>query len=248
MENKEILNKIKNKKVVTYYKNFPSKIGLNIKLEARSDRRVRAESKYTNNSNEFIICLADNWKEADLAHELMHGKIMFLEKYGIVDPINDLCQLTRDYIEDIVVHKNMLAEFDIIPIDEEYLQDRDKWARDLFNGGRISDWYWDGKGLICNQTHKALLYVQAWHFHSFLEENLILNRFLTAFRKAYRSNKELWLADNIIEVYKKNNNLNDNLNYDNALREILEINDLALPTEIPIRHYRKNKNGGFFLV
>jgi len=243
----KILSRINNKDLITYYKKFPKLSGLNIKFEILTDKRVRAENEYKKDSHEFIIRLGQKWKETDLAHELLHGKIMFIDKYGIINCSNPLCQLLRDYIEDIVIHRETSEKFDIRPFDERYITRTIGLAKDLFRGKKvIIDKYWDAKGLDCNQLHKALLYVQAWHFNHFLKIT-DFNKFLFAFRKVYQQRSEMELADKIVVICKNNNYLKNKLDYEKAATEIIEIYQSVLPNEKLIKHYKKS-NSGFLLV
>ena len=70
-------------------------------------------------------------------------------------------------------------------------------------GFKIEDSYWDPKGLICNQLHKALLYVQVWHFNQLTKRDEF-NEFMINFRKIYGGKKEMELADEIIDIIKRN--------------------------------------------
>jgi len=243
----KILSRIKNKDLITYYKEFPKLSGLSVKFETLTDKRVRAQNEYKNNSHEFIIRLGQKWKEIDLAHELLHGKIMFIDKYGIISCSNPLCQLLRDYIEDIVIHRETLVKFNIKPLDEGYIARTIGLAKDLFRGKKvIIDKYWDAKGLGCKQLHKALLYVQAWHFNHLLKIT-DFNKFLVAFRKTYQQKEEMELADKIVAICKNNNYLKNKIDYEEAITEIIEIYQPVLPNEKLIKHYKKS-NSGFSLV
>jgi len=242
----EVLSKIRNRDLIAFYEDLPKITGLRVRFEALVDDNVRARSRYKNNSTQFVILLGDNWKEVDLAHELIHGKIMFIDKYGIIKCNNDLCQLIREYIEDIIVHENILSQLGIMPIHQVDFLHIMKLAKGLFRGEKIIDSHWDSKGLICNQLHKALLYVQAWHFYHLLND-AEFKKFLLAFRKTHGQNREMQLADEIIEIYKSNNNFRDKVSYGKALEEIMRIDYLNLSLETSIKYYKRS-NGGFVLT
>ena len=241
LNEEKILSGIKNKKLRNYYEEFSKSTGSIVKFE-RLVNRVRSQYYYEDNSNEFIIRLRDDWREVDLAHELMHGKIMFLDKYGLIVCVNALCELIRAYMEDIIVHENILNEFEIIPFDRVFIRNCRKWTRDLFKRGNLRDSYWDPKGIICNQLHKAFLYMQVWHFNYLISQREF-ERFLEAFRRSYRGKKEMELADEIIKIIKRNKLLSSKENYDNALEAIINIEYLELPKEILIKHYEKDDIG-----
>ena len=97
LNEKEVLCRIKNKNLRAYYDEFIKLTSLNIEFE-NLDNRVRARYYYTDGSNIFRICLRSDWIEEDLAHELMHGKVMLVDKYGLVLCNNVLCQLIKIYI------------------------------------------------------------------------------------------------------------------------------------------------------
>jgi len=226
----DILSKIKNEKLKSFYEKFSKSTGLNVNFE-RLHNRVRAEHSYTDNSEIFIIRLRKDWREVDLSHELIHGKIMFIDQYGLIICDNALCKLIRAYIEDIIIHENIFNKFGIIPYDEEYVSLIKK-----LTGFKIKDSYWDQKGLICDQLHKALLYVQVWHFNQLTGRDEFIE-FMINFRIIYGGKKEMELADEIIEIIKRNKYLDDKENYDNALEEIVQIEYLGLPKGKLIKHY-----------
>jgi len=230
---------------MTFYDNFSKLTGLSIRFE-RLKRRLRAQNQYTDYSNEFIIRLRKDWREVDLAHELTHGKIMFIDKYGIVIPYNDLCKLIRVYMEDIIVHETIFKEFIILPFDELYVSFISKLAKALFKGRIIVDSHWDSKGSVCTHLHKAFLYVQVWHFNQLIRRSEF-EEFLTAFRRSYRGLKEIELKDTIIEIIKNNKNLKNQENYDRALKKIIEMEYLDLKKENLIKHYEK-KDVGYVLL
>jgi hypothetical protein len=237
----EVLSKIGNKNLIAYYKEFPKLTGLNIKCNLE-EGRTRARNEYSDSSEEFRIFLGNRWKEVDLAHELIHGKIMFIAKYGIIRCNNYSCQLIRDYLEDIVVHENILNQFNIQPIHKKELSQTMSLTKGLSQGEKLIDSYWDPKG--CGQLHKAFIYVQNWHLYHLLND-VVLKKFLIAFRKTYQQSIEMQLANNIIDSYKKNNKLKNKLDYDTALEEIIGYCDL--PVKTSIKHYEKT-NGGFVLI
>lgn len=220
-----------------FYREFLISSGLKIKFE-RIDNRVRASNSYTDNSSDYIISLGEEWREVDLVHELMHGKLMFIEKYGLIFCRNPVCQLLRDYIEDIVVHDRIFTELDMIPYDPEYLIEKSQWAGDLSNGARIEDSYWDAMSVVCNHLHKALLYVQAWHFDHIIPSQECSD-FLTAFRESYENEREIQLIDKITSIIRNYDYLNCKQNYDEALEEIINIDYLDLPSGNIIKHYER---------
>jgi len=245
IEESEIYSRTKNESLITFYENFSKLTGLSIRFE-RLKRRLRAQNQYTDYSNEFIIRLRKDWKEVDVAHELIHGKIMFIDKYGIVMPYNDLCKLIRVYMEDVIVHENIFKEFVIMPFDELFVSFISKLAKALVKGHVIVDSHWDSKGLVCNRLHKAFLYVQVWHFNQLMRRSEF-EEFLTAFRRSYRGLKEIELTDEIIEIIENNKNLNNQENYDHALKKITEMEYLDLKKENLIKHYEK-KDVGYALL
>lgn len=190
--------------------------------------------------------MRDDWREVDLAHELIHGKIMFIDKYGIIICDNTICKLIRAYMEDIIVHDNIFQNFSIIPFDELFVSLIKKLANGLFKGFKIVDSYWDPKGLVCNQLHKAFLYVQVWHFNQLINIDEFKD-FLTAFKRFYVERKEMELAEKIIKIIERNKNFNNKENYDHVLEEIIEIDYLDLLKEKLIKHYEK-RNVGYTLI
>jgi hypothetical protein len=228
----EVLLKIHNEDLEKYYFSFPEKTGLSIVFE-RLTNRVRAEYFYRNNTSDFVIRLAHNWREVDLAHELMHGNVMFIKNYGMILCDEGKCRLLRAYLEDIIVHEEILNNFGIIPYDESFVA----MIKNL-TGNKISDSYWDPQGKICEQLHKALLYVQVWHFNR-LENKSYFDDFLEGFRTVYSTKKEINLADEIICTIEHNNSLNTKENYDKALQEVIGIPYLQMPKRQIIFHYEK---------
>lgn len=227
----EVLLKIQNEDLRNYYLSFPELTGLTIRFE-RLTNRVRAENSYNNNSSEYIIRLANNWREVDLAHELMHGNVMFIKNYGLINCNNCKCQLIRAYIEDIIVHEEILNNFGIIPYDDHFVS----MIKDL-TGNRICDSHWDPQGKICEQLHKALLYVQVWHYNRLVNKDYF-DDFLEGFRREYSGQKEIELAEEIISKIIQHNFIKTKGNYDKALQDIISIPYLQLQTRI--LHYEKN--------
>ncbi len=250
----EILEKIKTGSLLDYYNNYSNLTGLNLKFSKKTEKEnkwsTRASYSYTSGSKDFIIELGSKWKEADLAHELLHGQLLFVNGYGIIDPKNDVCELLDNYIQDLVVHEKIHSQFGIRPFDDKFLDERFFWAKDMFRKQhKLIDSFWDKKREPCPRLQKALLYVQSWHFHSLgLDKERKIEYFLQAFRKTYAQSKEMIWAEQIIKEYKDNNNLLDKDSYDRALLKILSLDNLGLEEPIPIKHFKKTGDGSFYLV
>jgi hypothetical protein len=64
----EVLKKIKNEDLEKYYYSFTEQTGLSIIFE-RLTNRVRAENFYRDNTSDFVIRLAQNWREVRARRE-----------------------------------------------------------------------------------------------------------------------------------------------------------------------------------
>lgn len=240
----EVIERLRNANIKKLYEEFSKNTDLRVRFEQLRNRS-RAENEYNCNSDEFIIRLRKDWRENDLAHELLLGELMFIEKYGIILCERPVCQLLRDYIEDMIVHSKLFKEIKINPIDEKYISDRNLNAEELVKGEILINEYWDERGVICKILHKSLLYVQAYHLSKLLMTT-DLDRFLVAFNKAYNGKKELEIARRIHGICNKNKWLNSKENYESALVELKKINFLEIK-EVSIKHYTKH-NVGFILT
>jgi len=202
--------------------------------------RARAYNLYKSNSEEYIIQFMENWLEIDFAHELTHGYLMFIDNIPLILCTDPLCQLIRD-MEDIVVHRKIFNIYKEILFDKRYLDEKIKWTRDLFKRGNINDTYWDPKGQKCKELHKSFLYLQAWDFYKMTKDNH-LERFLESFRRSYKNKIEYELASLIIQIIKKYNNLSNKEDYENTLKDILQLLYLNVPISV-IKYYEKDVVG-----
>jgi len=240
LKESDILSKIKNPLLLTHYHEFQGITNLKIKC-TRLDNGVRASNEYIDGSDEFNIMLKNNWIEPDFAHELIHGYLMFVDKYAIIFCDNPVSQLIRDYMEDILVHRKMFNVYHFSPYDSIYIKNLKRWARDLFKGSILVDSRWDPKGKICKTLHKSFLYIQAWELNNLIGNDHI-KKFITSFELRYKKEEEYSLAKKIMEVIKANNNLRDLEGYSNALNNIATIKSLGL-SEPKIKHFEKVTKG-----
>jgi hypothetical protein len=242
----EVKKRLRNANIIKLYEEFSKKTDLRIRFEQLKNE-IRAENEYKDNSDEFIIRLriarerVKGWNENDLAHELLHGEVMFIEKYGLISCERSICKLIRDYMEDIIIHSKLFKEFKIDPIEEEYISSRNSWAKELEKGEILQDKHWKEEGVIYEKLHKSLLYVQAHHL-SYLLTTSDFDRFLSAFNKTYNGKKELEIALRIHRICLDNKWLNSRENYENALLELKNIDFLEIK-EAQIKHYQKCKVG-----
>ena len=246
LNEEDVLSRVKNPLIREQYFEFQNKIELTIRFE-RVTNRVRSRCKYESGSTEFIIKLKDNFIEKDLAHELMHGQVWFIDNYGILECTNPICQLITDYIEDIVIHSQMFNSLKILPFDRAFRRKRRRWARKLFKGESLIDSYYESQGIIVWKLYKALLYVHVWHLNNMIKTYKEFNNFMKSFKKRYRLEEEYKLAENIINIVRNNNHLSNRENYDNALNQISNINYLNITGYKKIKHYVK-KEIGYSLV
>jgi hypothetical protein len=246
----EVLSKIINSKLIDYYRSFPKITDVNIRFEEIdndkefTEREVRAANRYNpDDSGDFVIYLGRKWKEMDLAHELLHGKIMLVDRYNIINCNSPICQLLRDYLEDVVIHTETFKKFGIIPFDDEYSSMISRLTPALFRGEGLTDKYWDEKEPKpeCGQFKNALLYVQVCHFE-YLFNTVDFTKFLNAFIKKYRQKKELYWGREIFEICKTNNYFEDKLSYENGITKIMEIYKPFLPNEKLIKRYERGES------
>lgn len=245
----EITENVKNQNLLEFLDSLKASAGLDVKFEALiDDERVRARCSYEPCSSAFVVRLRKDWKEMDLAHELMHGKLMFLETYGIPVPIEaPLCRLVRDYVEDASVSERLKKELGITPFDRQYISNLERFSKDMWRGQKyIKNKYWDSFGRDCDKLHKAFLFFQAWHFKTFLDANV--GMFLPAFKNRYRSKDELFLASELVRLYKDSAGVGRRENYDKLLESVLRLKGLDFPEGVGIGHYQRREGGGFIIT